>query len=350
MDTVLLYCSCFDPIDNADLLSAIAACQVYSAKKLIFLPFSRRLNGDKCKASFLDRYNMVKSVLPRKSEDDLLLPLFVSKRLSFYSDDIHKVASFFSRQYEGKDVDVQIMLDHEDFLSLKKDASYTDFYSSGKIIEDLGAQIKKKEDFPSLFDLPLSVWNYIARNKLYFCQELASLLSPKRYLHSISVAKTAFLIASSVKDSDEDLTQKAFLAGLLHDSGKDLPKEEQRKIVQEYFQEFHPVKDFALHQFVSAHLAKERFFISDPKILESIEFHCTGKKEMSTLDKIIYAADKVEPTREFDNQKVRLTCYKDIDKGFVKVLEEQKKYFQQKNIPYADSELTKEMYHSYLGE
>lgn len=349
MDTILLYCSSFDPIDNADLLSAIAACQVYSAKKLIFLPFSRKLNGESCKASFLDRYNMVKSILHIRGEDDFLLPLFVSKKLALFQDDIFKVTDAFSRQYEGKDVDVQIMLNHEDFLTLKKDDRYSEFYSSGKIVEDLGAQIKKKEDAPYLFDLPLNVWNYIARNKLYFCQELASLLTPKRYIHSISVAKTAFLIASS-NALTEDLSQQAFLAGLLHDSGKDLPKEEQRRIVQENFQEFLPVKDFALHQFVSAYLAKERFSISDPNILESIEFHCTGKQEMSTLDKIIYAADKVEPTREFDNKIIRSLCYKDIDKGFVKVLEDQKNYFQQKKIPYADSELTKEMYQKYLGE
>lgn len=187
----------------------------------------------------------------------------------------------------------------------------------------------------------------IADNRLYFCKEVASLMKEHRYLHSVSVAKTAYKIASRNQSSKPYL---AFQAGIFHDSGKDLPLEEQKKIVETYFSKFLPCPEFAYHQFVSRYLAKEKFHVKDEDVLNAIMYHCTGKKGMDVLEKIIYAADKDEPTRPFEARKGRLACYQDIQTGFVVTLKEQVAYFKKKNIPYMEHFLSKEMYQEYLGE
>ncbi len=45
--------------------------------------------------------------------------------------------------------------------------------------------------------------------------------------------------------------------------------------------------------------AKKEFSISDDEVLEAIRVHTTGKVHMSTLDKVIFLADYIEPNRDF---------------------------------------------------
>ena len=54
---------------------------------------------------------------------------------------------------------------------------------------------------------------------------------------------------------------------------------------------------------------------------------------MSTLDKIIYCADKLEESRSFANRlnKVRDMAFIDIDKCFVMTLEEQVVFLKSRN-------------------
>lgn len=204
------------------------------------------------------------------------------------------------------------------------------------------AQIRKGSVFPFSFEEA----SLIADNRMYFLKNIKEHMKEKRYLHSVSVAKTASKIAS--KNGLDP--QKAFLAGLLHDSGKDYPVEEQRSIVAAHFASFEPVKDFALHQFVSCYLANTLYGVTDQEILDAIEFHCTGNGNMSEMQKCLYAADKVEPLRVFPTKKARLACYRSLEEGFKVMLEEQKKYFISQGIPYKEEVLSKKMYHTYLGE
>lgn len=187
----------------------------------------------------------------------------------------------------------------------------------------------------------------IGDEKLYFCHEISSMMKESRYRHSVSVAKTAYAFANKSTDIQP---KRAFQAGIFHDCGKDLPVSTQKEIVEEHFREFLPCPEFAYHQFVSEYLAEEKFQIHDKEVLSSVMYHCTGKADMDVLEKIIYAADKDEPTRQFETKKARNACYRDIDKGFVVTLKEQEEYFKKKNIPYMEHFLSKEMYHQYLGE
>ncbi len=54
-----------------------------------------------------------------------------------------------------------------------------------------------------------------------------------------------------------------------------------------------------LHAPLSAHLAQERFGITDTDVLSAIAKHTLADGDMSPLDCILYLADGLEPGREY---------------------------------------------------
>ena len=104
---------------------------------------------------------------------------------------------------------------------------------------------------------------------------------------------------------------------------------------------------FSYHQFIGVYLAKELFKISDEDILNAIKYHCTGAKNMSTLGQIIYAADKIEPTRGFDSRWLINSCIKNYHQGFVDTLVDNKKYLLAHNKDITNK-LTDECFNMYL--
>lgn len=164
------------------------------------------------------------------------------------------------------------------------------------------------------FKVDEKIKEYIFDNNLYFIPKIKSYLKEKRFNHSKSVGDLALKIAlkHNIKDPD-----RAFIAGMLHDIGKET---EQDKIMKEHYKEYLDLPRFAYHQFVGELISKEDFHIEDKEILEAIKFHATGKDNMSTLAKIIYASDKIEPTRGFDSKDLIEAMMLDIDEGFITVL------------------------------
>ena len=77
-----------------------------------------------------------------------------------------------------------------------------------------------------------------------------------------------------------------------------------------------------LHGFVGAIVAKEKFGIEDEMVLDAVKYHTLAKKDMSTLEKIIYIADYIEPGRDFPGvEELREITREDLDKGVLKGLE-----------------------------
>ena len=199
----------------------------------------------------------------------------------------------------------------------------------------------------SQLEAPIAVLNEIVEKKLFFAKELSLLLKESRYLHSLSVAKTAVKIVQ--KNHLSIPIEKAYQAGLFHDCGKNIPIEKQYEYTTTYYSQYKSVPSFAYHQYASAVIAKNQFNIEDKEILDAIACHCLGKGNMGSLDKIIYLADKVEPRRKFPTKELRIKIYHNYEKGFVLNLKNQKEYFEKNNIPYLDHSLTIEMYKNYLG-
>ena len=121
-------------------------------------------------------------------------------------------------------------------------------------------------------------------------------LKHKRFIHSVGVAGTA---ASLAMKYGADVF-KAQVAGILHDCAKCYDDDElvslckKNDIEVTSFEEEH---GFLLHAKYGAFMAKEKYEIEDADILSAIRWHTTGHENMTLLEKIIYIADYIEPSR-----------------------------------------------------
>ncbi len=93
-----------------------------------------------------------------------------------------------------------------------------------------------------------------------------------------------------------------------------------------------------LHAITGAALAKDMFGVSE-EISQAIRWHTTGKPDMTTLEKIIYLADYIEPTRNFDGvEQLRELAYEDLDKALALGLEMSLEELRRQNVePHRDT-------------
>ena len=151
--------------------------------------------------------------------------------------------------------------------------------------------------------VPPAVEWYIYEQALYVDQQLVQLteamrlvLKPSRFRHVIGVEMTAVQL---VENLGADGT-KARLAALLHDCAKYLSLEEQAALAKQDGSTLDPQKfGMILHAPAGAVLARERYGVTDEQVLEAIRYHTTGTEDMSLLDEIIWAADLIEPGRDY---------------------------------------------------
>ncbi|MCR5333050.1 MAG: nicotinate (nicotinamide) nucleotide adenylyltransferase [Bacilli bacterium] len=195
-------------------------------------------------------------------------------------------------------------------------------------------------------DIPMGVLEYIEKNRLYFIGKLAKYLTEKRLNHSIEVANLALRIAKANK---LEHPERYYFAGLLHDVGKTYPNndEELLHFMKKCYPEYVKLPNFAYHQFMGAKIAHDDFLINDEIILDAIKNHCTGNKNMSDVAMVVYASDKIEPTRGFDSRWLISSCLKDYKQGFIDTLIDNKKYLlsHSKDIT---NELTDACFDMYL--
>lgn len=134
-------------------------------------------------------------------------------------------------------------------------------------------------------------------------------LGEKRLLHTLNVGYLSAHLAD-VFGCDKD---KALIAGALHDCAKELPLDEQLRLAESYSGDLFTEKKL-LHSPAGAALAKDKLGIEDKEILDAICYHTTGRGGMSVLEKIVYLADKIEPSRDYtDLTPIRETAEKDLD-------------------------------------
>lgn len=169
----------------------------------------------------------------------------------------------------------------------------------------------------------------------YPVEILKKSLKKVRFEHSLRVADLAEKLA---EHHGVDLT-KARLAGMLHDSAKFMSSEE---MLSEALKRGHQPTELEkkdphlLHALLSSHLAAEQFKIKDPQILSAIKTHTFGKPRMSTLAKIIYLADHLEPARNFKGiKKVGRLAFTNINQALLLVAEAMIIDLLKKNRPIA---------------
>ncbi len=164
-------------------------------------------------------------------------------------------------------------------------------------------------------------------------EAMQKILSGKRYLHSISVAYTAASMAMCYQY--EDLRQ-VIIAGLLHDCAKQLGDGiilERCLTIPLSVSEVEARNPFLLHGKLGAYIAKNEYEIEDEDILSSIEWHTTGKPNMTMLEKFIFLADYIEPYRAQKTTpgllQIREISFRDIDYAMCLVLENTLRYLRE---------------------
>lgn len=119
-------------------------------------------------------------------------------------------------------------------------------------------------------------------------------LSSKRFHHSLGCAETAQKLAK-LFNLDE---QKAYLAGLVHDCAKNFDDGHLLDLIKNEIKiGFDPSElknPKTYHAIVGAYLAKKEFEIDDVEIINAIRCHTIGKTNMTTFEKVIFLADKIE--------------------------------------------------------
>ena len=147
-------------------------------------------------------------------------------------------------------------------------------------------------------------------------------LSDKRYEHTLNVRKMAVKLAKRY-GVDED---KAALAALLHDSAKEISKDEMRAIMQahpEYAQGGEARPTPVWHGVCAAILARTQWGVTDEAVLSAIACHTAGKAGMTQLDKILYLADMTSAERDWPGvNKLRKLELKDLDAAMLAALKQ----------------------------
>ncbi|MDR1129076.1 MAG: nicotinate (nicotinamide) nucleotide adenylyltransferase [Treponema sp.] len=123
-----------------------------------------------------------------------------------------------------------------------------------------------------------------------------SLVSPSRFLHSRAVAALAWeLCARFGQDPD-----RGYLAGIAHDIAKSMGENDLKRFAKKDGKPLSALerkKPSLLHARAGAALLREYFGITDGEVLAAVRDHTAGSSSMGPLEKIVYIADKIEPTR-----------------------------------------------------
>ena len=173
--------------------------------------------------------------------------------------------------------------------------------------------------------LPEGVEDYIREQGLYDStaqwknlpmEELEAivvrLLNPNRVAHVLGCRDTAAEMAKRWGVSEVDAAR----AGLLHDITKAIDGPLQLTLCGEYgtiLSEFGQRHPKTLHALTGS-LVADRIFGENEAVVSAICHHTTGKGDMTTLEKIIYVADYMEPCRNFPGvEKLRELAFSDLD-------------------------------------
>lgn len=158
--------------------------------------------------------------------------------------------------------------------------------------------------------VPPAVEEYIIEKQLYtankiyrneeeqYLEILRGRLTPKRYYHSLEVAKQAKHLAEKYGTDP----QKAYTAGLLHDILKDTDGDSQLQILKEFGILLDAVEKGAhklWHARSGAVFLEHILGIKDTEILEPVRYHTTGRAGMTMPDIVLYLADFTSADRDY---------------------------------------------------
>ncbi|MBJ8326431.1 bis(5'-nucleosyl)-tetraphosphatase (symmetrical) YqeK [Streptococcus pacificus] len=186
---------------------------------------------------------------------------------------------------------------------------------------------------------------YLNMSRDQLIKKLEQVVTKERLMHMIGVEETCIHLAL-LNDYD---TEKAGLAGLLHDYAKNLSDAEFLRLIKDY-QLDETLKQWnnnIWHGFVGIYKIQEDLGLTDKGILQAIKYHTTGSSQMSLLDKIVYVADYIEPNRDFPGvDEARNIAEVSLDKAVAYETAQTISYLVKKRLPIHPQTL--QTYNAYV--
>jgi len=213
--------------------------------------------------------------------------------------------------------------------------------------------------------LPPTVHDYIIVKGLYagrfeHIQQILRIdLSAERFAHTLSVVGEAEKLGRR-HGQNEATIEKLRLAALLHDCAKNFCDERPFDAIERYCQDngfeldaFFTGAPWLAHSFVGAAVAAVKFEVTDSEVLSAIACHTFGKPNMTIIDKVIYIADFIEPTRDKSEVRAhaRKLAYQDLDAAMIFILRHTIEKTTARGLPvYHDSFATLENLEEKYGK
>ena len=351
MRNIILFGGAFDPIHIGHLAMAKAASEKFDAE-VIFIPAKISVWKKTSGATVNERIKMIELAIKDFHQEKRF-------RVSDYEATLENEHNYsidtvkhFKKEYPNDKLFFLIGQDQVNSFEKWKDAK--ELFELVQVIYFKRPGYKEESDNIKAFNMIVvdgdlndidstgireldslnttdSAIDYIIDNDLYFMKKIREMLVVERYLHSKSVAKLSYEIAkcNGLKDA-----KKALIAGLVHDIGKNISREEEKRIMEENYPEYLYLPRIVYHQFTSEYLAKKLFGITDKVILDAIKFHTTANSGMSEVGIIVYCADKIEPTRGFDSSDLINAMKSSVMNGFKTVMKSNIEYYESHGIDY----------------
>ena len=188
--------------------------------------------------------------------------------------------------------------------------------------------------------------DYINCSREALLKKMAELLPEKRLTHCLGVERAAIELAHRFAVDSE----KAGLAGLLHDYAKKLSDQEFLDLIDRY--QLDPdLKNWGnnvWHGMVGIYKIQEDLGIEDAEILRAIKVHTVGSGTMSELDKVVYVADYIEHNRDFPGvDKARELAQRSLNQAVAYETARTVEHLAHKGMPIYPQTL--ETYNAFVG-
>ncbi len=350
----------FDPIHYGHLVAAEAVRDEFNIDHVLFVPTGKQPFKDASQITDGEHRYLMAVLATAGNPNFTVSRLEIDRKGETYTIDtvseIRKMCNYGTEIFfiTGADAVLQLLAwkDAEELLKMCRFVAVTrPGYSHEKLFEH-AVHIRKEYsgkihflEIPALsisstdirsrvrtemsvkYLIPDLVSEYIGKNSLYnnkaFSADFTKIklrvketLSEKRYIHTLGVVSEALKLADRYGENME----KAYVAAFLHDIAKEMPKSQivleatKLGLITDSLQVEQPD---LLHGHLGAEVAKSEFSISDEYVLNAIRFHTTGREDMTLLEKIIFLADLIEPSREiFEGlAKIRSLAHSNLDKA-----------------------------------
>jgi predicted HD superfamily hydrolase involved in NAD metabolism len=127
-------------------------------------------------------------------------------------------------------------------------------------------------------------------------KDVACFLTQHGHAHTAAHCAHVARHAGELADRFGVSTSQAEVAGWLHDVSAVIPNETRIQAALENNIEVLTEEErlpMIVHQKLSALIARDLFGIADVEVLSAVECHTTLKADASTLDKVVFVADKI---------------------------------------------------------